>query len=188
MIERTCAVSSCALLVAALACSSTEKPARPGPCEALCARTEECKPWLDDRDVDECIRVCNEENAFDRLTDDAEMLLSTCLGDRSCRSIRAKDAVAGCLDDVLARPGAPSAAARRWCDEIVPATTACGSTMTHEACVRAATIYEEATLEDARRCLDGACAALMACLAGSRCAPLLGRDVVHLRRRDTVTL
>lgn len=91
----------CVVLLVGLGCGGGE-PSWLSPCESLCTRTEECKPWLDDRHVAECIRVCKEENSFDGLTRGQEIHVSACLRDRSCRSIRANAAVSSCLAEATA--------------------------------------------------------------------------------------
>lgn len=133
-------------------------------CGALCKRHSDCDSSTD---LDTCTRKCQ-----DALDDDAKKFRAdimksaqTCVTKADCKTILAGDGLDDCVGEALLEV-TPSDKAKALCTALEASDDKCSSdtTIDHVKCLDTMKQYNDATLEDAKACVDKACNAVWDCV------------------------
>jgi hypothetical protein len=134
-------------------------------CDARCTKQREC-----DRSVDSqtCTSSCKSELAdgVTKFRADYLMHIADCYATEDCATVLAGDALGECVTEVKAVL-APTRVGAEFCSELERISEECGDQRTKADCYGAAKTINDATFEQAKRCLAKSCQDMDDCLSAT---------------------
>jgi hypothetical protein len=131
-------------------------------CESYCRKINECDS---SSDVQTCTETCDDSvtSTLEKLRPEITTEVRTCWDRSDCRQVLAGERLRECVEEAAVST-APNASAKSFCDAFAAGLDKCDARIDRANCLALTKVYNDATLEQAKKCTSKSCSAIVNCV------------------------